>query len=67
MRRVTVNFTDDAYNALEELARRRGSSMAEVLRDAIARERWFEEEVRSKKSRLLVEDDGKVRELVFAR
>jgi predicted transcriptional regulator len=67
MRRVTVTFTDDAYAALEELARRRGTSMAEVLRDAIAREKWFEDEVRGKGSHLLIEEGGNVRELVFAR
>lgn len=67
MKRVNVTFSDDAYSALEDLARRRGTSMAEVLRDAIAREKWFDDEVRRKNSKLLVEDNGKLRELVFAR
>lgn len=62
-----MTFSDDAYQALEDLARQRGTTMAEVLRDAIARERWFDTEIRSRKARLLVEDNGQVRELVFTR
>lgn len=68
VKRVNVNFSDDAYGALEELARRRSTTMAEVLRDAIAREWWFEEEVRGKNLRLLVDEgDGNIRQIVFAR
>ena len=67
LRRVNVTFSDDAYRALEELAERRHTSMADVLRDAIAREKWFEDEIKSRRSRLLVDDGGNIRELVFAR
>ena len=38
--RVNVNFSDDAYETLREIARSRNKTISEVLRDAIALERW---------------------------
>ncbi len=61
--RVNVNFSDAAYRELNELAQRRGKTMSEVLRDSLALERWFDETQREG-SRVLVERDGKVREII---
>ncbi len=62
--RVNVNFSDDAYEELSELAQRKGKTISDLLRDAIALERWFEETNREG-SRVLVEKrDGKVREII---
>jgi len=62
--RVNVNFSDNAFKDLESLARTKGKTMSEVLRDAIALERWFEE-TRQAGSKVLVEQsDGRVREVV---
>ncbi len=63
MRRVNVNFTPEAYSALEGLARRKGTTISEVLRDAIALEQWFEA-TRAEGGRVLVERDGEIRELL---
>lgn len=62
-RRVNVNFSPDTYAALESLALKKGKSVSDVLRDAIALERWFEE-TRGEGGRVLVERDGQVRELL---
>ena len=40
--RVNVNFSEQAYRTLESLARQTGTSMSDVLRDAIAPKAWFE-------------------------
>ena len=61
--RVNVNFSEDAYDELTELAQRKGKTVSDLLRDAIALERWFDETKREG-SRVLVERDGKVREIV---
>jgi hypothetical protein len=62
--RVNVNFSDDAYAALRELARSRDKSISEVLRDAIALEQWYESTKREG-GRVIVElEDGRVREVV---
>jgi ribbon-helix-helix CopG family protein len=63
-KRLNVSFSDSTFRALEELANKKGTSMAEVLRDAIQLEKWVED-ARSEGSKLLIEQrDGKVRELV---
>lgn len=61
--RVNVNFSEEAYDELTELAQRKGKTLSDLLRDAIALERWFDETKREG-SRVLVERDGKVREIV---
>lgn len=63
-RRVNVNFSPTAYSTLEKIAEEKGKTISEVLRDAIALEKWFDD-VSKEGGRLLVErPDGKVRELV---
>jgi hypothetical protein len=62
--RVNVNFSDDAYNALREIASSRDKTISEVLRDAIALEQWYEETKREG-GRIIVErQDGREREVV---
>jgi hypothetical protein len=62
--RFNVNFSDAAFRDLNRLAERKGKNMSEVLRDAIALERWFDE-TRSSGSKVLVEQpDGRIREVV---
>jgi metal-responsive CopG/Arc/MetJ family transcriptional regulator len=64
--RVNVNFSESAYRTLQELAERQGKTMSEVIRDAISLVRWFDE-VQQSGGRVLVERDGKAREVVWAR
>ena len=61
--RVNVNFSEGVYNDLETLAESRGKSKADVLRDAIALERWFDE-ARREGSRILIDRDGDIREVI---
>lgn len=62
--RVNVNFSDDAYETLKEIARSRDKTISEVLRDAIALERWYEN-TKQEGGRVIVElQDGRVREVV---
>lgn len=63
-RRVNVYFSDDAYEVLAEIAHRRGKSVSDVIRDAIALEKWYED-TKEEGGRVLVElGDGRVREIV---
>ena len=62
-RRVNVNFSDQAYRTLEALATRTGRSMSDVLRDAIQLEKWLAD-ARAQGWHVLLEKDGRVRELV---
>jgi hypothetical protein len=62
-KRVNVNFSDGAYDDLESIADQQGKSKAEVLRDAIALERLFQDAKREG-ARLLIERDGEIREII---
>lgn len=55
--RVNVNFSEGAFADLTLLAEESGKTKAEILRDAIALERWFHEE-RRQGSRILIERAG---------
>ena len=63
VRRVNVNFSHEAFEMLQSLARRKGTTMSEVLRDAIGLEDWFDETWRSG-GRVLVERNGTVHEIL---
>ncbi len=66
MTRLNVTFSENAYRTLEELAKQRGTSKAEILRDSIALEKWFEE-ARQEGGKILIEKkNGELRE-VFIR
>lgn len=61
--RVNVNFSDAAYSTLETLALDQGKTMSEVLRDAIALEKWFHG-VYASGGRVLAEENGRTREIL---
>ncbi len=62
-RRVNVNFSEEVYGSLDKLAKRKGKTLSEVLRDAIALETWFDD-AKSEGSHILIERDGKIHEVI---
>jgi predicted transcriptional regulator len=63
VKRVSVNFSESAYDDLKKLADSQGLTVSEALRRAIALNKWFIET--QKDSSILVEDrNGKVREIL---
>ncbi len=38
---VSVSFSAEVYKMLEEIARKKGKSVTEVIEDAIGLERWY--------------------------
>jgi hypothetical protein len=63
-RRVNVNFSSDTYELLSRIASRKGISMSEVLRQAIALEDYVEQ-ARLEGARVLIDRGGRVNELVL--
>lgn len=61
--RVNVNFSEEAWTTLHALAERRGKTISDVIRDAIALAHWFDTSAREG-ARILVERDGQIREVV---
>ncbi|QIN82739.1 ribbon-helix-helix protein, CopG family [Rubrobacter tropicus] len=62
--RVNANFSPDAYKVLTEIAERRGKSISEVLRDAIAFEKWYQDTVDSGGHVLVERNSGRPQEIV---
>ncbi len=63
VKRVSADFSQSTYDALKQLANERNESMADALRDAIALSKWCQD-VQSRGGKILVEQDGKVREVL---
>ena len=63
-RRVNVNFSDQAYRTLEDVAAMRGLTMSDTLRQAIALFSWYVETKRQGGRVLVERPDGAVRELI---
>jgi predicted transcriptional regulator len=63
MPRYNVEFSNEVNQALERLAEEQGGSKADVIRRAIALERWLAQ-VKEKGGRVLVEQDGQMSEVV---
>jgi hypothetical protein len=62
---VTFNLPAEEYQALEALAAQRSVPVTQVIRQAIATERFLADQL-DQGARILVEtSDGKVREVVF--
>jgi predicted transcriptional regulator len=63
--KLTVNLTDEALTALRELADKRGVTLGQALGQAIASEKFLQDEV-SKGGKVLIEKpDQTVREVVL--
>lgn len=62
--RVNVNFTEDAHGELVALAERRGKTISDLIRDAIALQFWFDRTI-EEGARVLVERDGRAREVIW--
>jgi hypothetical protein len=62
-RRINTVLSEKTFKDLDTLAREQGKSKAEVLRDAVALERWFED-ARQEGGKILLERDGQVREII---
>jgi pyruvate/2-oxoglutarate dehydrogenase complex dihydrolipoamide acyltransferase (E2) component len=65
-RRLNVVFSEAAYDDLRELANQSGKTISGVVRDAIALQKWFNG-VRREGGRILVEQRGRVREIMNIR
>ena len=56
--RATVHFSESAYGALESLAEKQSTSISQVLTNAIALEKFFQD-AHDEGKRIFVEKDGR--------
>ena len=64
MPRFNVDFNEEATRVLEDLADAQGTTKADVLRKAIALEKWFNETLQSGSKIVVEAPDGKLREIL---
>jgi hypothetical protein len=64
-KRQSITFTDDAAELVEDLANKRGVTVSEVVRQALAREKWFDERPADEKILLQREGEAHPREVHF--
>jgi hypothetical protein len=62
--RFNVNFSEGAWRDLTALAESKEKSVADVLRDAIALERWFWDQIDAGHKVLIERRDGSIAEVV---
>ncbi len=63
-RRVQVNFSEGAFEELAQIAKRRNKNVSDVVREAIAFEKWYQDTVDNGGHVLVERDDGRVQEVV---
>ena len=63
--KTSVNLPDVTLAVLESLAKRRGKSMSQVIRDAIATERVLQEAIDDNGKILIQEKDGSFKQLII--
>ena len=61
--RLNVRISGSAYDELQKLAEEQGTTMSNVMRSAIALERWYRRNLKEG-GRVLVERNGTTRELI---
>lgn len=64
MARFNVDFSDEANAMLDDLATRQQITKAEVIRKAIALEKWFTDTTREGSKIIVQAPDGKLREVL---
>lgn len=63
-KRVNVYFSDDIYVELQKMAKERGKTLSDVLRDAVALEKYAADTKREGGRVLLQSRNGETRELL---
>ena len=63
--KTSVNLPDVTLEALESIAKKRGKTMSQVIRDAIATEAVLQEAAENKAKVLIKEMDGSIKQLII--
>jgi predicted DNA-binding protein len=63
--KTSVNLPDVTLNALESIAKKRGKTMSQVIRDAIATEQVIQEAADGDAKVLIKEKDGSIKQLII--
>lgn len=65
--KLTVNLSDEVAQTLKTMAQQNGITITEQLRRAISTEKWVEDIDKDQSKKLIVEEAGQLKEVVFRR
>lgn len=65
--KMSVNLPDDAVENLREIAKKNGITLTAALRQAIANEKFLEDELKEGEKLLIESDKGSARQVVFSK
>lgn len=63
--KTSVNLPDSTLAVLEGIAKKRGKSMSQVIRDAIATEKFLQDATDNNGKVLIKEKDGSIKQLLI--
>jgi predicted transcriptional regulator len=63
--KLSVNLPDETVELLKKLAEKRGTTMTQVLKEAVATENFLDNETRQGKKILIEEPDKTLHRLIF--
>ncbi len=64
-REIEVVISDEAYEALEDIAHRRGIGISDALKEAVALEKWYLEAKEDGRRVIVLDESGDAQELVY--
>jgi predicted transcriptional regulator len=64
--KISANLSPDVFNALKEIAAKRGVTMTEALRQSISTEKFLQDTI-AKNGKILIEDSDKTQRQVILR
>jgi metal-responsive CopG/Arc/MetJ family transcriptional regulator len=65
--KTSINLPEDAIEAVREISRRTGSSMSDVIRQAISTEKYLQDTTSKGGKILIKESDNTLKELLIRR
>ncbi len=65
VRRLSVNVAPDVGDAIDQLAKRHGTTITDVIRRAVSIYKYIDDQTTTRGARILVEENGTIREVKF--
>lgn len=67
IKKITVNLPEEAVELMKKWSLERGTTVTEVLKQALRTENYFTNEINEGHKVLVQDEDGKIKEVVFNR
>jgi hypothetical protein len=65
VRRLSVNVAPDVGDAIDQLAKRHGTTITDVIRRAVSIYKYLDDQTTAHDAKILIEESGTIREVKF--